>query len=247
MDLGADGRQPVAHHRRHRAQLRQACCRTSTRTWRWPRTPGPARWNDPDMLEVGNGMRATEDQSRVQPVGRDGRAADRRHATCAAPVRRRCRILTNKDVIAVDQDPLGKQGTEVSSAGGLDVLAKPLANGDVSVALFNETGSTATISTTAAAVGKTGASSYTLTDLWPGAPPRQRGDRRHGARARHRHVPGLRRQQRHHAPPARSTRSGRRQVPGRANDEHHAGHPARDLELQRRRPTRSGPVPPPVS
>ncbi|WP_225851020.1 ricin-type beta-trefoil lectin domain protein, partial [Streptomyces sp. HPF1205] len=52
---------------------------------------------------------------------------------------------------------------------GLDVLAKPLAGGDVSVALFNETGSTATISTTAGAIGKTGASSYTLTDLWSGA------------------------------------------------------------------------------
>jgi alpha-galactosidase len=37
------------------------------------------------------------------------------------------------------------------------------------VALFNETGSTATISTSAAAIGKTGASSYTLTDLWSGA------------------------------------------------------------------------------
>jgi hypothetical protein len=77
--------------------------------------------------------------------------------------------LTNTRVIAVDQDSLGKQGTMVSSSGGLDVLAKPLANGDVSVALFNETGSTATISTSAAAIGKTGASSYTLTDLWSGA------------------------------------------------------------------------------
>src|SRR6202035_4804014 len=78
-------------------------------------------------------------------------------------------ILGNKNVIAVDQDSLGKQGTEISASGGLDVLAKPLANGDVSVALFNETGSTATISTTAAAIGKTGASSYTLTNLWTGA------------------------------------------------------------------------------
>src|SRR5207302_1845285 len=78
-------------------------------------------------------------------------------------------ILTNRNVVAVDQDSLGKQGTMVSSSSGLDVLAKPLANGDVSVALFNETGSTATISTTASAVGKTGSSSYTLTNLWTGA------------------------------------------------------------------------------
>jgi Alpha galactosidase C-terminal beta sandwich domain len=70
---------------------------------------------------------------------------------------------------SVDQDSLGKQGTEVASSGGLDVLAKPLANGDVSVVLFNENSSTATISTTAGAIGKTGASSYTLTNLWTGA------------------------------------------------------------------------------
>jgi alpha-galactosidase len=49
---------------------------------------------------------------------------------------------------SVDQDSLGKQGTEVAASGGLDVLAKPLANGDVSVVLFNENSSTATISTT---------------------------------------------------------------------------------------------------
>jgi alpha-galactosidase len=78
-------------------------------------------------------------------------------------------ILGNKAVIAVDQDSAGKQGRMVSSSGGLDVLAKPLANGDVSVVLFNENSSTATISTTAAAIGKTGASSYGLTDLWSNA------------------------------------------------------------------------------
>jgi alpha-galactosidase len=48
------------------------------------------------------------------------------------------------------------------------VLAKPLANGDVSVVLFNENASTASISTTASAIGKTGASTYTLNDLWAG-------------------------------------------------------------------------------
>ena len=77
---------------------------------------GPGAWNDPDMLETGNGMSVTE----------------------------------------------------VSSTGGHDVLAKSLANGDVPVALFDETESTAAISTTAAAVGKSGASSYTLTNLWTG-------------------------------------------------------------------------------
>jgi alpha-galactosidase len=129
---------------------------------------GPGHWNDPDMLEVGNGMSATEDRSEFSLW-----------AEMAAPLiigtnltsasSTTLGILGNKNVIAVDQDSLGKQGTEVSSANGLDVLAKPLANGDVAVALFNENGSTATISTTASAIGKTGSSSYTLTDLWSGA------------------------------------------------------------------------------
>ncbi|WP_443060058.1 glycoside hydrolase family 27 protein [Streptomyces sp. NBC_00485] len=130
---------------------------------------GPGHWNDPDMLEVGNGsMTATESRSEFSLW-----------AEMAAPLiagtdipsasSSTLSVLTNSRVIAVDQDSLGKQGTMVSSSGGLDVLAKPLANGDVSVALFNETNSTATITTTAAAIGKTGASAYTLTDLWSGA------------------------------------------------------------------------------
>nr|WP_255948500.1 ricin-type beta-trefoil lectin domain protein [Streptomyces sp. ODS25] len=130
---------------------------------------GPGHWNDPDMLEVGNGsLTATESRSEFSlwsqmaaPLIAGTNIASANSTTLS--------ILTNTRVIAVDQDPLGKQGTLVSSAGGLDVLAKPLANGDVSVALFNETGSTATITTTVGAVGKTGASSYTLTDLWSGA------------------------------------------------------------------------------
>jgi alpha-galactosidase len=129
---------------------------------------GPGAWNDPDMLEIGNGMSTTEDQSEFSLWAEMAAPLiEGSNLTSASPTT--LSILTNKAVIAVDQDSLGKQGTEVSSSGGLDVLAKPLANGDVSVALFNESGSTATISTTAAAAGKTGASSYTLTNLWTGA------------------------------------------------------------------------------
>src|SRR3569833_708845 len=126
---------------------------------------GPGGWNAPDMLEVGNGMSFTEDRSEFSlwaemaaPLisGTDLRGASA--ATLA--------LYTDRDVIAVDQDPLGKQGTQVSSSGGLDVLAKPLQNGDVAVVLFNEIGSAATISTTASAVGLPSASSYTLNNLW---------------------------------------------------------------------------------
>jgi alpha-galactosidase len=127
---------------------------------------GPGRWNDPDMLEIGNGhMTDTEYRTHFSLwaemaapllIGTDLRKA--KPATFA--------ILNNTDVIAIDQDPLGKQGTVVSSSGGLVVYTKQLANGDRAVALFNETGATATISTTAAKVGLRAASSYTLKDLW---------------------------------------------------------------------------------
>ncbi|HTI23784.1 MAG TPA: RICIN domain-containing protein [Kutzneria sp.] len=129
---------------------------------------GPGHWNDPDMLEIGNGMSATEDRTEFSlwavmaaPLISGTNIANASSTTLS--------ILTNKNLIAIDQDPLGKQGTEVSSSSGRDVLAKPLSNGDVAVVLFNETGSTATISTTAGAIGKTGASGYTLTDQWTGA------------------------------------------------------------------------------
>jgi alpha-galactosidase len=129
---------------------------------------GPGHWNDPDMLEIGNGMTATEDRAEFSLW-----------AVMAAPLlagnnlvgasATTLSILGNTRVVAVDQDSAGRQGTMVSSTGGRDVLARPLANGDVAVVLFNESASTQTISTTAAAIGKTGAASYTLTDLWSGA------------------------------------------------------------------------------
>ncbi|MEU3508274.1 ricin-type beta-trefoil lectin domain protein [Streptomyces longwoodensis] len=126
----------------------------------------PGAWNDPDMLEVGNGgMTDTEYRTHFSLwaqmaapllIGSDVRTASPATLT----------ILKNKDVIAVDQDPLGKQGTVVSASGGLVVMTKQLANGDRSVTLTNETGSPQTVSTAAAATGLPAASSYRLFNLW---------------------------------------------------------------------------------
>ncbi|UOX89599.1 carbohydrate-binding protein [Amycolatopsis sp. FBCC-B4732] len=127
---------------------------------------GPGHWNDPDMLEVGNGgMTAAEYRTHFSLwammaapllIGSDLRKAS---ADSFA-------ILENTDVIALDQDPLGKQATVLSANGGLVVYSKVLADGDRAVALSNETAATATIGTTASATGIGGASSYTLKDLW---------------------------------------------------------------------------------
>ena len=127
---------------------------------------GPGHWNDPDMLEVGNGgMTDTEYRSHFSLW-----------AVMAAPLlagsdlrnpsQATLDILTNKDVIAVDQDSLGKQGKLITNAGGLWVFSKPLANGDYAIALFNSNSSAQSISTTAAAAGIPSAPGYALHDLW---------------------------------------------------------------------------------
>ncbi|WP_329342032.1 NPCBM/NEW2 domain-containing protein [Streptomyces sp. NBC_00663] len=127
---------------------------------------GPGHWNDPDMLEVGNGgMTDTEYRSHFSLwsimaapllIG-----SDLRHASDAT-----YEILGNKEVVAVDQDPLGKQGTVVTSEGGRWVVAKQLRDGSRAVALFNESNTAQRVATTAAAVGLPTADAYTLRDLW---------------------------------------------------------------------------------
>ncbi|MGI5373490.1 NPCBM/NEW2 domain-containing protein [Streptomyces sp. CA-251387] len=127
---------------------------------------GPGRWNDPDMLEVGNGgMTGTEYRSHFSMwaimaapllIGSDLRSASQETFE----------ILGNREVIAVDQDPLGKQGTVISSEGGRWVVAKEMRDGSRAVALFNESGTAQRISTSATAVGLPAADAYTLRDLW---------------------------------------------------------------------------------
>ena len=102
---------------------------------------GPGHWNDPDMLEIGNGgMTTTEYRSHFSlwallaaPLiaGNDLR-------DMTPEIRD---ILTNKEVIAVNQDPLGRQGRRVWKNGDLEVWSKPLAGGARAVILFNRGGS----------------------------------------------------------------------------------------------------------
>jgi len=102
--------------------------------WRYAQ---PNAWNDPDMLEVGNGgMTSTEYESHFSlwamlaaPLiaGNDLSKMD-------ADTRR---ILTNADVIAVDQDPLGQQARRIWKEGELEVWTRPLKGGEHAVVLFN--------------------------------------------------------------------------------------------------------------
>ena len=122
-------------------------CRTDWGGMGWPHIldlqvglecyAGPGHWNDPDMLEVGNSGLTVE----------ESRAHFSLWAILAAPLMagndpRNMKdeikeILTNKEVTAVDQDPLGKQGTRVKDLGDLEVWSRVLADGSRAVVLFN--------------------------------------------------------------------------------------------------------------
>ncbi|MHA7986702.1 NEW3 domain-containing protein [Rathayibacter sp. CAU 1779] len=130
---------------------------------------GPGHWNDPDFLLAGDsGLSNAEMQSQVALWAEMASPLiSSTNLTKLSPAA--LKILSNKNIIAVDQDRLGTQGSIVQSGTNYDVLAKPLSNGDVSVVLFNSGSSAQTITTTAANIGLAGASPLKLTDLVTGA------------------------------------------------------------------------------
>jgi hypothetical protein len=127
---------------------------------------GPGHWNDPDMLEVGKGMSAEEDRSHfamwaimAAPL-LAGNDITKMSATTKA-------ILTQPEIIAVDQDPLGAQGTVVATpSANLEIWSKPMSGTNTrAVALFNRTGAAASMTVQWSAIGiPTGAA--TVRDLW---------------------------------------------------------------------------------
>lgn len=125
---------------------------------------GPGHWNDPDMLEVGNGgMSDTEYRTHMSlwsllaaPLLAGNDLRDVSPAILE--------ILTNKEVIAVDQDPLGKQATRVAKDGDLEVWSRPLTGGAYAVGLFNRGLSTSKITARWSDIGVTGKAR--VRDLW---------------------------------------------------------------------------------
>jgi alpha-galactosidase len=100
---------------------------------------GPGHWNDPDMLEVGNGgMSATESRTHFSlwcllaaPLMAGN---DLRHMSVETLA-----ILGNREVIAVDQDALGRQGERRASRDGVELWIKPLHDGSRAIGVFNRT------------------------------------------------------------------------------------------------------------
>ncbi|HUZ57763.1 MAG TPA: glycoside hydrolase family 27 protein, partial [Hanamia sp.] len=127
---------------------------------------GPGHWNDPDMLEVGNGgMTNTEYQTHFSMW-----------AMLAAPLiagndllhmtETTREILTNKEVIAVDQDPEGKEGYKIADNGDQEVWVKSMSDGSYAVLLLNRGMDRAFMTTTVEQVGLQKADSYKVVNLW---------------------------------------------------------------------------------
>lgn len=97
---------------------------------------GPDHWNDPDMLEVGNGMTVNEDRAHftlwcmlAAPLISGNDLRDMSTDTKA--------ILTNKEAIAINQDSLGIEGFKQASKDSVETWLKPLAKGQWAVCLLN--------------------------------------------------------------------------------------------------------------
>ena len=100
---------------------------------------GVGHWNDPDMLEVGNGMTENEDRAHftmwcmmASPLILGNDLRNMSEATR--------RIILNRDMIAIDQDRLGVQGLHYCDRDGLAFWFKPLDNGDWAFTILNPTG-----------------------------------------------------------------------------------------------------------
>lgn len=127
---------------------------------------GPGHWNDPDMLEVGNGGMTTEEYrthfsmwclfSAPLMAGND-----LQHMTPETH-----EILTNKEAIAIDQDPLGVQGRRVRKDGDFEVWSKQLADGGRSVVLLNRSDAEKQMTMNWTEIGYPASFKANVRDLW---------------------------------------------------------------------------------
>lgn len=130
-----------------------------------PKTARIGHWNDPDYLAPELGMTTAEAQAQMTMW-----------AIVAAPLilgsdprklsPRTIKMLTNAQVIGVDQDPLGIQGTPVREHGSGQIWVKALTGGARAVALLNRGSTELQISTTTRAIRIAHARRYQIENLW---------------------------------------------------------------------------------
>jgi alpha-galactosidase len=130
-----------------------------------PQAAGPGHWNDPDYLAPDQGMSAAQFRSQLSMwsmLAAPLMISDNLTKISSASVV----ALQSSEVIAIDQDPAGVQGTLLSTAGNGQVWVKPLVDGSRAIALLNRGSNATTITTSASTVGLPSASSYALRNVW---------------------------------------------------------------------------------
>ena len=125
---------------------------------------GPGHWNDPDMLEVGNGGMSFDEYKTHMTLWTILAAPLLAGNDLSKMTPETKELLMNKEVIAVDQDRLGKQGDRVWAEGPQEIWAKPLSGGAKAVGIFNRAETPRTISLKLSTIGF-GADAK-LRDLW---------------------------------------------------------------------------------
>ena len=125
---------------------------------------GPGHWNDPDMLEIGNGGMTDEEYRTHMSLW----------SILAAPLlagndlrdmpKSTFEILTNREVVAIDQDKLGKQGHRLSQSGDQEIWVRDLEGGAKAIGLFNRGSDAARITVKWADAGVSGTPK--IRDLW---------------------------------------------------------------------------------
>jgi alpha-galactosidase len=127
---------------------------------------GPGHWNDPDMLEVGNGgLNMAENRAHFSLWAMLAAPLISGNDVSAMPAEIHD-ILTNKEVIAVDQDALGQQGRRVHKDGDLEVWSRVLSDGSRAVILLNRGTAEAEIAVEWTEIGYPEHLSAGVRDLW---------------------------------------------------------------------------------
>ncbi len=127
---------------------------------------GPGGWNDPDMLEVGNdGLSDVEARAHFSlwAILASPLMAGNDIRTMSSATRE---ILTNQEVIAVNQDPLGRQGRRVTKRGDLEVWSRELYDGSRAVVLFNRGDRSPTLGVNWPDIGYPSRLEASIRDLW---------------------------------------------------------------------------------
>ncbi|CAI0471802.1 unnamed protein product [Linum tenue] len=132
----------------------------------WALNAGPGGWNDPDMLEVGNGGMTTEEYRAHFSIWALAKAPLLIGCDVRSMTKETHEILSNDEVIAVNQDKLGVQGKKVKKEGDLEVWAGPLSHNRVAVVLWNRSSSNATVTAEWPDLGLDPSAIVEVRDLW---------------------------------------------------------------------------------